>query len=109
MRSRESSVYSSCASVFLDGSLSAFSRYLVVKTSQLLRIQERNETDECDEKNSAGMYEAVVPEQKKLLNAELAVVVGADAENVPSSIVAVLVEIVGVVVEKRKQEIGRKS
>jgi len=50
------------------------------------------------------MYEAVVPEQKKILNAELAVVVGADAEDVPSSIVAVLVDIVGVIVKRRKQE-----
>lgn len=41
------------------------------------------------------MYEAVVPEQKKILNVELAVVVGADAEDVPSSIVAVLVDVDG--------------
>jgi hypothetical protein len=41
------------------------------------------------------VYEAVVPEQKKRQKAELAVVVGADAEDVPSSIVAVLVDVVG--------------
>ena len=40
------------------------------------------------------VYEAVVPEQKKRQKAELAVVVGADAEDVPSSIVAVLVDVV---------------
>ena len=41
------------------------------------------------------VYEAVVPEQKKRQKAELAVVVGADAEDVPSSIVTVLVDVVG--------------
>jgi len=51
------------------------------------------------------MYEAVVPEQKKILNAELAVVVGADAENVPSSIVAVLVDVCRLVVEKEKEKL----